>query len=133
MDLRTVDVTWVHQGLTHEELDIILRIVQIIANLFVFLVKFPNFCAAVARGGDQVIIVCGPVHVVDEVVVAGEDHFEGTVLRLNVIDLDDGPAGLHSARNSQISTHVRKFNLQTPLLVRVEFEYSLVGHYRLKI
>ena len=73
------------------------------------------------------------MHVVDEVVVAGEDHFEGTVLRFNVIDLDDGPAGLHSTRNSQISAHAREFNLQTSLLVRVKFEYSLVGQYRLKI
>ena len=52
MDLGTVDVTWVHQGPAHEELAIILRVVQIVTDLFVFLMKLPNFSASVAGGRD---------------------------------------------------------------------------------
>ena len=44
MDLGTVDVTWVHQGPAHEELVIILCVVQFVTGLFVLIMKLPNFC-----------------------------------------------------------------------------------------
>ena len=65
MDLCRVDETWMHKRLAHEELDIILSVVEVIADLFVLVVEIPDFGGTVARGRHEIVVIGCPVHVMD--------------------------------------------------------------------
>ena len=91
VNLGTVDVARVHERLAHQEFAIVFRVVKVVTDLFVLFVQAPNFRTAIAGRRDKVVVIGGPVHIVDQVVMPGEHDFEGSVLRLNVENLHDCP------------------------------------------
>ena len=92
MDLSSVYKTWMHQWLAKEELDIILSVIEVVPHFLVFIVEFPDFGAAVTRSCHQKVVICGPVHVMNQVMMPRCDDFEVSVFRFDIKDLDNSPA-----------------------------------------
>ena len=127
VDLSRVDIGGVHQWLSHQEPIVILSVVQVIANILIFLMKLPNLGRAVARCSDKIVVISGPVHVVNEIVMTTHDNLFFAAFVLDVEDSNYGPTRLLSACNGKVFSHIRELKLESTLLLRIQLELQLVG------
>ena len=100
MDLAAVDKARMHD-LTNQVKRVIVLVVFPVTMSSLFLIHVPDPDRAISSRGDQVVVVLGPRHAMDQVVVSRQHNLQiASLIGLTVKDLDDSLVILKSTSRS---------------------------------